>query len=276
VAEGLLQAVGDGADAGTEDGEDAADLVAFLEADVGEVIAEGDGGGGFDEDSPAAVGVIVDDAWEGALLIPADGDDEAAIAEGNEGILEGLGDGGVFEQSFEAALEGLFELDGALAEAAELGAGGVEEGAILIEAAVEVGAELGAGVDVGGEGAECGPVAAGFALEEGGGLGGGIEEGADEEEVGAVEEGAFGSDAAQGLVGVGEAESGEAGSGIEQGQHIGVERDAGLARFRLGGGADGLDGLATEGGLGVAADGLEEGPELEDIEGVLVHQCKGR
>jgi hypothetical protein len=219
--------------------------------------------------------VVVDDAGKGAALLAADGDDEAAVAQGNERLLDHVGETGFLEESFQAALDGMLELSCALAQGVQGGAGAVEDRAVGIEAAMEVGAQARAEVGPGGESAQGGAGEAGLAVEEAGDLSGGVEEGAHEEQLRAIEDGACRGNAAEDCFGVVEEDSRQGGTGIEDGEHIGVQIRTGSVGIGAGGWADGVDDGATARRLGIAADGVEEGAELEDCESVLVHQRRG-
>jgi hypothetical protein len=208
-------------------------------------------------------------------LFAADGDHEAAVAQGDERLLDHVGEARLFEESFQAALDGVFEVGGALAQGMEGGAGAIEYGTGGIEAPVQVGGERCAEVGPGRQGAQGGSGLTGFTAEEGGDLGGGIEEPAHEEQFRAIEHGAFGSRAPEGCFRVVEKHPWEGGSGVKDGEDVGIEVGAGQIVRGAQGGPDGLDEGATAGRLSVAADGVEEGTELEDSKGVWVHQRRG-
>ena len=65
-------------------------------------------------------------AGQSAALFPADRDDEAAIAQSDERLLDDVGEAGLLEESFQTALDGLFELRSPLPEGAQRGTGAVQ------------------------------------------------------------------------------------------------------------------------------------------------------
>ncbi len=218
----------------------------------------------------------MDDTGEGGPLLAAHGNHETAVAQGHKGLLDGVRQTGFPEESFQAALEGLLELRGTLPEGAQGLAGGVEDGAVPVQAAVQVGAEVGAGVDTGCQGRESGPGQARLAVQEGVGFRRGIEHPAHLKQVRAVKDSALGGNAAEGLSGVLEPQPREGGPGVEYREDIRIERRTGRWAGATGRGTDGRHRRVAAGRLRVPPDSLKEGTEFEDVERVLVHQSVAR
>ena len=82
------------ADAGGEVAQDALDLALLLELELAPAVAHLDDLQGLQEDGGAGGGDVVDDAGELGAHLRLDGDDVAAVAEGDDRLLEGGAVGG--------------------------------------------------------------------------------------------------------------------------------------------------------------------------------------
>ena len=140
---------------------------------------------------------------------------------------------------------------------------------------MQVGRQALAEVDTGRQSAQSGAGQAGFAAQEAGDLGRRVQQPAQQQQFRAVEHGALWHSASEGGFGVVEEDPWQGGSGIKDREHVRVQVVAGQVAVGAGGGPDGQDDGATAAGLGVTADGIEQGVEFQDSEGVLVHQRRG-
>ena len=253
-AEGCLDGAGEDAEAICEFFQDAVDFAVFLFLESDEFVVEIDGFERFQKEGLAGVGRSVDDAGEFAALPGDDGDDEAVVA--NRYVL-------FLQDAFVAVgadepVEGIVNRPALLfhfaADAVEMGAGGIEDGAVGGDFTFEDFEERIEVADGVGAAGEKGEAFAGGG-EEGFGVGGAVEKVEDVEEFAGFESGAFDAEFVDGLGDVGEA--------VE----VDANRGAGTGALDGGGGAQVSDGFAGFGEVGLEEDpvfvGFDGGKKIE-------------
>jgi len=203
-----------------------------------------------------------------AALVGLDGDDVAAVAQGDDGLLGDLATEGRVEDLLEPGVESVVSDADVAAEDGERGAGGVGDLGAGADAAIDVGGEVRDGVEALGELSEEGQ-AIGETGDGGAQLAGGGEGGGDVEKLGGLEgasEGGLGGEGAD-VAGVAEADAWVHLAEVASlgGEALTVD-DLGV----VGGGAEGEGEVAAGREGGMAGQAGQDLVELQDAEGVLV------
>ena len=225
--------------------QDAEDFARFFFVEADEFVVEVDGIERFEEESLAGGTGAVDDAGEFAALAGDDGDDEAVVADGDVFFLQHTFVAVGAEEAFERILNASFLLFDVAAEAVEMGAGAIEDGAVGRDLAVDFFEERAEIADIAGAGGQQRETF-GYGVKVGARVGCTVEEGDEVEDFARLQRGAFDVEFLDGDGDVGElveadGERGASGCGSGVGDGFTGFGEDGFEAWVIVGGLDGFE-----------------------------------